>query len=75
VLYCCLSLSCFLIASSTTYGLGGFLRYGGSGAGSGSDGKAGSDDGMWQFFQPFSGGSNSRVKCSSSNMSSPAGLA
>ncbi|WIA28105.1 hypothetical protein OEZ86_010685 [Tetradesmus obliquus] len=58
VLYCCLSLSCFLIASSTTYGLGGFLRYGSSGSSSGSDGKAasGGDDGMWQFFQPFSGG-------------------
>jgi hypothetical protein len=27
VLYCCLSLSCLLIAASTTYGLGGFLRY------------------------------------------------
>lgn len=61
VLYCCLSLSCFLIASSTTYGLGGFLRYGSSGSSSGSDGKAasGGDDGMWQFFQPFSGGMRS----------------
>ena len=27
VLYCCLSLSCLLIGSSSTYGLGGFLRH------------------------------------------------
>jgi hypothetical protein len=46
VLYCCLSLSCLLIASSTTYGLGGHLRYGSSSANSM----------MWAFFQPFAGG-------------------
>jgi hypothetical protein len=45
VLYCCLSLSCLLIASSTTYGLGGHLRYGSSSE----------DSMMWQFFQPFAG--------------------
>jgi hypothetical protein len=27
VLYCCLSLTCLLIAVSSTYGLGGFLRF------------------------------------------------
>eukprot|EP00877_Chromochloris_zofingiensis_P005530 jgi/Chrzof1/14979/Cz09g23010.t1 len=46
ILYCCLSLSCLLIAASTTYGLGGFLRYG----------KTADSGTMWQFFQPFSGG-------------------
>jgi hypothetical protein len=73
VLYCCLSLSCFLIASSTTYGLGGFLRYGGNGAGSGSGAKAGGDDGMWQFFQPFSGGLVDGSKCRSIISSSSSG--
>lgn len=46
VLYCCLSLSCLLIASSTTYGLGGHLRYG----------SRTQSSAMWQFFQPFAGG-------------------
>ncbi|KAF8072389.1 RCH2 [Scenedesmus sp. PABB004] len=47
VLYCCLSLCCLLIAASTTYGLGGWLRYGGAGGGG---------EGVWRFVQPFEGG-------------------
>lgn len=53
VLYCCLSLSCLLIASSTTYGLGGHLRYGSMSA----------DSMMWQFFQPFAGGGGGGGLC------------
>lgn len=67
VLYCCLSLSCLLMASTTSYGLGGFLRFGATArVGTGADpvdtdgAAAGAADGsgttMWQFFQPFAGG-------------------
>lgn len=55
VLYCCLSLSCLLIASSSTYGLGGFLRYGKSGGESAMQQRAGAQAGG-----PGSSGSRSR---------------
>lgn len=48
VVYCCLALSCLLIAASTTHGLGGFLRY--------SHRTAPGGRGLWQFWQPFVGG-------------------
>jgi diacylglycerol O-acyltransferase 2, plant len=46
-----LSLSCLLIGSSSTYGLGGFLRFV-----KGREVDQLGDPQEWQFFQPFSGG-------------------